>query len=377
MSKNNSILNSLLSLLVVFVIGYLGIVLIHNIFSNILDKLDSNIKNEYSRYKIGEYILKEINDIETNFYKIGVSTKLKSTEPIKDNIEKKVENIKEAIKVLENGGTLKNNIFLNVFEASSVVDEIIFRNDDKRLVFESIDLLPKLEELKLKVTDIEKIMKIKLLEEEITLAEKEEWDSFKISLFFKQLPTFFSRMKENASRLLYDSKKNIDALEKNIKTEKEYYKKLENLISYFTIAFVIALGYFLIKQILRKNDELELITKRAKESEEEALIANQTKSQFLANMSHEIRTPLNAIIGFSDILSNSNLADKDREKASIISKSAKALLNIINDILDISKIESGKFEISKNGFDLRELLEQIVQLYTVSAMQKNIRSFYF
>ena len=376
MSKNNSILNSLLSLLVVFVIGYLGIVLIHNIFSNILDKLDSNIKNEYSRYKIGEYILKEINDIETNFYKIGVSTKLKSTEPIKDNIEKKVENIKEAIKVLENGGTLKNNIFLNVFEASSVVDEIIFRNDDKRLVFESIDLLPKLEELKLKVVDIEKIMKIKLLEEEITLAEKEEWDSFKISLFFKQLPTFFSRMKENASRLLYDSKKNIDALEKNIKTEKEYYKKLENLISYFTIAFVIALGYFLIKQILRKNDELELITKRAKESEEEALIANQTKSQFLANMSHEIRTPLNAIIGFSDILSTSSLADKDREKASIISKSAKALLNIINDILDISKIESGKFEISKNGFDLRELLEQIVQLYTVSAMQKNIRLFY-
>ena len=376
MLKNNSILNSLLSLLVVFVIGYLGIVLIHNIFSNILGNLDSNIKNEYSRYKIGEYILKEINDIETNFYKIGVSTKLKSTEPIKDNIEKKVENIKEAIKVLENGGTLKNNIFLNVFEASSVVDEIIFRNDDKRLVFESIDLLPKLEELKLKVVDIEKIMKIKLLEEEITLAEKEEWDSFKISLFFKQLPTFFSRMKENASRLLYDSKKNIDALEKNIKTEKEYYKKLENLISYFTIAFVIALGYFLIKQILRKNDELELITKRAKESEEEALIANQTKSQFLANMSHEIRTPLNAIIGFSDILSTSSLADKDREKASIISKSAKALLNIINDILDISKIESGKFEISKNGFDLRELLEQIVQLYTVSAMQKNIRLFY-
>jgi signal transduction histidine kinase/CheY-like chemotaxis protein len=376
MLKNNSILNSLLSLLVVFVIGYLGIVLIHNIFSNILDNLDSNVKNEYSRYKIGEYILKEINDIETNFYKIGVSTKLKSTEPIKNNIEKKVENIKEAIKVLENGGSLKNNIFLNVFEASSVIDEIIFRNNDKRLVFEAIDLLPKLEELKVKVIDIEKIMKIKLLEEEVTLEEKEEWDSFKINLFFKQLPTFFTRMKENTNRLLYDSKKNIDTLEKNIKTEKEYYKKLENLISYFTIAFVIALGYFLIKQILRKNDELELITKKAKESEEEALIANQTKSQFLANMSHEIRTPLNAIIGFSDILSNSNLEDRDKEKASIISKSAKALLNIINDILDISKIESGKFEISKNSFDLRELLEQIVQLYTVSAMQKNIRLFY-
>ena len=146
------------------------------------------------------------------------------------------------------------------------------------------------------------------------------------------------------------------------------------MISYFTIAFVIALGYFFDKTILRKNDELELITKRAKESEEEALIANQTKIAILANMSHEIRTPLNTIIGFSDILSTSSLADKDRKKKSFYYfKSAKALLNIINDILDISKIESGKKIWNpdfKKWFDLRELLEQIVQLYTVSAMQK-------
>ena len=376
MIKNNSVLNSLLALLLVFVLGYFGIITTHNIFSNILHTLDDNVKNEYSRYKIGEYILKEINDIETDFYKIGISTKLKSTEPIKNDIEKKIENIKEAIKILENGGTLKSDIFLNVFEASSIVDEVIFKPDDnKKLVFEAIDLLPKLEELKSKILDIEGVMKIKL-EEDLSSFEKTELDNFKVNLFFKQLPTFFARMKENASRLLYDSKKNIEILEVNIKKEKEYYSKLENLLSYFTVAFIIGLGYFLIKQILRKNDELEMITKKAKQSEEEALIANQTKSQFLANMSHEIRTPLNAIIGFSDILSNSNLEEKDREKASIISKSAKALLNIINDILDISKIESGKAEISKNSFDFLETIEQIVQLYTVNAMQKNIRLFY-
>lgn len=64
-------------------------------------------------------------------------------------------------------------------------------------------------------------------------------------------------------------------------------------------------------------------------------------------MSHEIRTPLNAIIGFADILSKAQLHNNDKDKAVIISKSAKALLDIINDILDISKIESRKFEISK------------------------------
>ena len=377
MIKNNSVLNSLLALLVVFVLGYFGIITTHNVFSNIMHKLDDNIKNEYSRYKIGEYILKEINDIETDFYKIGISTKLKGTEPIKNDIEKKIENIKEAIKILENGGILKSNIFLNVFEASSIVDEVVFKTDDnKKLVFEAIDLLPKLEELKNKVVDIEEVMKIKLNEDDISKSEKAESDNFKVSLFFKQLPTFFSRMKENTSRLLYDSKKNIDVLEINIKNEKAYYNKLENIISYFTIAFVILLSYFLIKQIVRKSKELEDITKEAKISQEEAQKANQTKSQFLANMSHEIRTPLNAIIGFSDILANSNLETKDKDKASIISKSAKALLNIINDILDISKIESGKFEISKNSFNLRDLLEQIVQLYTVSAMEKHIRLFY-
>ena len=377
MLKNNSVLNSLLALLLVFVLGYFGIVTTHNVFSNILHKLDDNVKNEYSRYKIGEYILKEINDIETDFYKIGVSTKLKGTEPIKNDIEKKIKNIKEAIKILEDGGTLKSNIFLNVFEANSIIDEVVFKTDDnKKLVFEAIDLLPKLEELKTKILDIEEVMKIKLEDEEVSKTDKEDWKNFKINLFFKQLPTFFSRMKENASRLLYDSKKNIDTLEINIKKEKEHYNNLENLISYFTIIFIILLSYFLIKQIVRKNKELEDITKKAKISQEEAQKANETKSQFLANMSHEIRTPLNAIIGFSDILANSKLDTKDKDKATIISKSAKALLNIINDILDISKIESGKFEISKNSFNLRDLLEQVVQLYTVSAMQKHIRLFY-
>jgi signal transduction histidine kinase/ActR/RegA family two-component response regulator len=183
-------------------------------------------------------------------------------------------------------------------------------------------------------------------------------------------------MKENSSRLLYDSKRNISTLEKNIQKEKEYYKNLENIFTYIVILIIILLGAFVIKQILKKNKELEEITKKAKISEEEALHANETKSIFLANMSHEIRTPLNAIIGFSDILSNTDMEAAEKEKAEIISKSAKALLNIINDILDISKIESGKYEISKTNFDLKEMLEQIVQLYAVNTKQKNIRFLY-
>ena len=228
---------------------------------------------------------------------------------------------------------------------------------------------------------MQEIMKIKILITEssntnIIKDDTYKSDLFKVELFFKQIPTLFIRMKENSNRLLYDSKKNITILEKDIEIEKEYYKNLENIFTYIVMIIVVLLGFLVIRQIVEKNEELEEITKKAKISEEEALKANETKSKFLANMSREIRTPLNAIIGFSDILSNSSLEPEHREKAEIISKSAKALLNIINDILDISKIESGKYEVLKTNFDLKDLLEQIVQLYAVNTKQKNIRFLY-
>ena len=89
-------------------------------------------------------------------------------------------------------------------------------------------------------------------------------------------------------------------------------------------------------------------------------------------MSHEIRTPLNAIIGFSDILSNSNMETENQEKAEIISKSAKALLNIINDILDFSKIEARKLDLEVTAFDLRQALEDVLELISVKAHEKNL-----
>src|SRR5574344_1388457 len=111
-------------------------------------------------------------------------------------------------------------------------------------------------------------------------------------------------------------------------------------------------------------------------AKEKAQFAEQVKSTFLANMSHEIRTPLNAIIGFSDILCESNLDGKDKESAKIISKSAKSLLNIINDVLDISKIENGKLELEHHTFSLFDLTENIVELFSVSAKDKNIQFIY-
>lgn len=101
--------------------------------------------------------------------------------------------------------------------------------------------------------------------------------------------------------------------------------------------------------------------------------AAETKSAFLANVSHEIRTPMNVIIGMSEILLRSGLKPAQEENVRNIRSSAKGLLMIINDILDISKIESGKFTIIEEKYDVRALLEEISLIAAVRIGDKPVR----
>jgi PAS domain S-box-containing protein len=110
--------------------------------------------------------------------------------------------------------------------------------------------------------------------------------------------------------------------------------------------------------------------KAAKLQAEEAVKA---KSDFLSNMSHEMRTPLNAIIGFSDLMLQKNMPDEMLENLQSIKYSSENLLVLINDILDLSKIEAGKLSIEKTDFNLKYLLEQSIHLVKVKAIEKNIK----
>ncbi|MDR2728891.1 MAG: transporter substrate-binding domain-containing protein [Chitinispirillales bacterium] len=105
---------------------------------------------------------------------------------------------------------------------------------------------------------------------------------------------------------------------------------------------------------------------------EAAEAASKTKSAFLANMSHEIRTPMNGIIGFSELAMDDDISVKTRDFLDKIARSAKALLDIINNILDVSKIEAGKMELEMIPFSLRDVLEHCHTIITPKALEKNI-----
>jgi PAS domain S-box-containing protein len=120
------------------------------------------------------------------------------------------------------------------------------------------------------------------------------------------------------------------------------------------------------------NHKLEKMTAIANDMAKKAEMANIAKSAFLANMSHEIRTPMNAIIGMTSLLSSSGMDEKQLRYLKTVRSSSEELLNLINDILDISKIEAGKLELDYMNFDLHISLQDIYELLSIKAREKNI-----
>jgi signal transduction histidine kinase len=131
------------------------------------------------------------------------------------------------------------------------------------------------------------------------------------------------------------------------------------------LSIVLSIIMFWIYKLNSINKRLTIAIQKAEES-------TKFKSEFLANMSHEIRTPMNGVIGMLHLLLNTDLNTKQKDYVKKINTSAKDLLAIINDILDLSKIEAGKLNIDKVDFDLFKVIEQIITLIEVAAEEKNL-----
>jgi signal transduction histidine kinase len=133
----------------------------------------------------------------------------------------------------------------------------------------------------------------------------------------------------------------------------------------------------LVTKLRETNNTLERTvqerTRELKAARDQAMEASRLKSQFLANMSHEIRTPMNGVLGAGNLLAATDLTDEQRAYVDILSSSGQALLTIINDVLDLSKIEAGRLELEPSTFTLLDPFTEVVNLLAPQASAKNIR----
>ncbi|QGJ70289.1 Hypothetical protein PBC10988_19840 [Planctomycetales bacterium 10988] len=154
-------------------------------------------------------------------------------------------------------------------------------------------------------------------------------------------------------------------------------KLLETAVVVISLLVLLLEGFFIFRPAVQKIQSgvqsLQEANELLGEAKEKAEFANQAKSRFLASMSHELRTPMNAVLGLTSVLLRSELSDRQKELMKTIHRSAQNLMNLLNDLLDLSKVEAGKtLELIEKPFAVKVLIQEVAQLFLIQTENKNI-----
>ena len=249
--------------------------------------------------------------------------------------------------------------YLEPYKASREILESEFDEVFSQVVFSK--------ELSLQMAQLRAPMALKLaeLEETIDLHQSGRHDEALKLVRTDRGQQFMTELRERINALLLHSETKLAEDLKSITTSL-------NILSGLFIAssiFALIAGYQTVRAgyLNDKREKEQLLLEVEKETAERA---NQAKSEFLANMSHEIRTPMNAIVGFSELLSENIRSPKQRQQILAIRSSGQTLLSLVNDVLDLSKIEAGKLETVSETIDFRELIETTGMLFEKRAEEK-------
>lgn len=189
-------------------------------------------------------------------------------------------------------------------------------------------------------------------------------------------PTHLYALLEVEGQFLCSMEEVVSAFEEDARGTIRKQERLQWLVVLAMLGLVLAESHWIFSPLVSRLDAsvtaLRLARGEALQAQAQAEEAAAVKAQFLANMSHEVRTPMNGILGMSELLVEANLDPECHSYAKAVHGSAESLLRVLNDILDLSKLERGRYRIERSAFDLVALAESVVALYRPASRDRNL-----
>ena len=362
-------------LLGLVLVGFLLLITLHQVTGYLIGELNRKAANEQARLSLGEILINDLVRIESSVYKMATIRGVRGQEHARREAEEQIEELRDALRVLDQGGVLQRTTRLNIHSQERMERTVEYHPDEREsgYVLEVIDLRPKLVQIEGKIDTLAQLLVRHAVTTENNQGEAHLVVEAEIKGFLRSLPPQFTRMNENANRLFFESRRRLDTLEADLRERRDLYTLAELLLTIVIVVAVLSLGFMILRQVAASNRRLQQTGEEMAEARHAAEAANRAKSNFLANMSHELRTPMNAVLGYAQLLqADETLREEHREDIEQILTSGNHLLDLINEVLDLSKVEAGRLELERIEFPLIELLEEVAHTYGGEAHDKGL-----
>lgn len=343
-------------------------------FADLHARLEQSGANERARLFIGDEIVRSIGSVETAVYRLASAGNLSALKRSRRDISAQLDKLEHDLKVLEQGGVVRREIFLNIEGGEEMVREVSYtpNTDGSAFVMEMIEIAPLVDVIRSRSDQLEQLL-IRQWENR-DRGDRERFFALEqeISLFMKNIPPLFFRVNENANRLFFEGSEHLRRIEARLAEQRKNLTRTEWTLVALVVTLAMLAIWFFVRQTNEANRKLRSAWGEMLSAKEGAERASRAKSDFVSRMSHELRTPLNAILGFAQVLDRETLPPTDKKYVELINHSGQHLLELINQVLDLAKIEAGRLTLEEIDFDLRHLIGEVSAIVAERASAKGL-----